>query len=63
VERVNRFVLAAIFTGLALFLTGTLRTLVTKRNALRGGLEMVLVGGSAAVLAYAAGSFLSGFGV
>jgi hypothetical protein len=63
VERVDRFVLADIFTGLALFLTWTSGP--WSRSAMRsaGAWKMVLVGGSAAVLAYAAGSFLSGFGV
>ncbi|MFW6324577.1 MAG: VIT1/CCC1 transporter family protein [Desulfovibrionales bacterium] len=58
----NRFALAAGFTASALFITGLLRTLVTKRNPVRGGMEMVLIGGAAAALAYVVGRFIASLG-
>lgn len=45
-------------TALALFLVGSLGTLVTKRNWLKSGLEMLSIGAIAAVVAYMLGSFI-----
>jgi VIT1/CCC1 family predicted Fe2+/Mn2+ transporter len=47
----------AILTG-SLFLIGSLRALSAKKNLLKGGTEMLLVGGIAALLAYVVGFFL-----
>lgn len=52
------FLTSCIATGLALFVVGSLRTLVTRARALVSGLEMLLVGAAAAVVAYLAGHFL-----
>ncbi|MFP4317162.1 MAG: hypothetical protein ACLFQR_13150 [Desulfovibrionales bacterium] len=49
-------------TEAALFATGTLPTLVTRRSALLGRVEMVLVGGTAAALAYVVGRFIAQIG-
>ena len=44
--------------GLALFLVGSLRTLITRRHWLRSGLEMLIIGAVAATVAYATGFLL-----
>lgn len=49
-------------SGLALFTLGALKVLVTKRNSLISGLEMLLVGGLAAGVAYLVGNLLKGIG-
>ena len=56
----NAFVIASVMTGLMLFVLGALKVLITERNWLRSGLEMLLVGGSTAVAAYLVGFFLQG---
>lgn len=52
------FPLAILFTALALFVVGGLRTLVTKKNFLRSGFEMLIVGGVAATIAFYVGWLL-----
>lgn len=47
-------------SGLALFILGTAKVLVTKLNPLRSGIEMLLVGGVAASVAYLVGVLLKG---
>jgi VIT1/CCC1 family predicted Fe2+/Mn2+ transporter len=54
------FPLAAGATALALVLVGSLRTRWTHRSALRGGGEMLLVGGAASAIAYGIGRLLRG---
>ncbi|MBN1346347.1 MAG: VIT1/CCC1 transporter family protein [Phycisphaerae bacterium] len=54
------FVTASVLTGLTLFTLGALKVRITQRNWFRSGAEMLLVGGLAAVAAYAIGYFLSG---
>lgn len=49
-------------SGLALFGLGTAKVLVTRQNPIRSGLEMLLIGGLAAVVAYAVGALLKGLG-
>lgn len=51
----DRFVLSAATGALFLFVVGAFRTIVSSVNWLRGGLEMLLVGASTALLAYAVG--------
>ena len=54
---------ASIFlSALALFGLGATKVLVTQMSALRSGLEMLLVGGLAAGVAYAVGALLKGIG-
>ena len=48
------------FTGLAFFLVGASRSLVTERRWLVNGVEMFLVGMAAAVVAFTVGNLLSG---
>jgi vacuolar iron transporter family protein len=52
------FLLSIGFTGLALMGLGAAKTFVTGQSALRGGIEMLLVGGLAASVAYLVGAFL-----
>lgn len=47
----------------ALFALGAAKVLVTERNFLKSGLEMLAVGGAAAGVAYAVGVLLKGLGV
>jgi VIT1/CCC1 family predicted Fe2+/Mn2+ transporter len=58
-EALPRFWLAAAMTGVALFVVGLLRTLVTRRNPLAAGGEMLAIGGAAAVMAYGVGHLIS----
>jgi vacuolar iron transporter family protein len=48
-----------ICAGAALFVIGGLRTIFTGRNFFRSALEMLLVGGVAALVAYLAGNIIS----
>jgi len=54
----NTFILSAITTMLSLFVVGALRTLITGRNWIKSGFEMLIVGGAAATVAYLAGFLL-----
>lgn len=54
----NAFLVSTIATGLALFLVGSARALVIRKHALLAGLEMFVVGGAAAALAYFFGSWI-----
>lgn len=54
----NRFLISCIFTAIILFTVGSLRILINKKNWLQGGLEMLLIGGLAAAIAYAVGSII-----
>lgn len=53
------FKFSATATGLALFIVGALRYLVTGKHWLASGLEMLFIGGVAAVIAYAVGLLIS----
>lgn len=52
------FLPSIIVTAATLFAVGSMRTLVTKRNWLRSGLEMLVVGGAAAMAAYLVGKLV-----
>ena len=54
-----RFSVAAVLTAVALFAVGATRSLVGERAWWRTGLEMLLLGAGAAVLAYGVGAVLS----
>lgn len=56
------FLFAAGATAAALFAVGALRSLVTRRGFLRSGLEMLLIGGAAAVVAFGIGRGLGAVG-
>jgi len=57
------FMISVALSGLALFGLGAARVRVTGQRWLRSGTEMLLVGGLAAVVAYAVGALLRGLGV
>ncbi|MDP3956066.1 MAG: VIT1/CCC1 transporter family protein [bacterium] len=57
-EGINIFPFAMLATALALFIVGSARSFVTKRSFLASGLEMLIVGGIAAAIAYYAGAFV-----
>lgn len=54
------FEMSVLLTALTLFTVGSLRVLVTQTSWWRSGLEMLLVGGMAALGAYLVGYFLRG---
>lgn len=54
------FFVASVLTGVTLFLLGALKSLITHSNWLRSGLEMLTIGGLAAVSAYLIGFILGG---
>lgn len=56
------FPTSLVLSGLALFGLGAAKVLVTQNNPWRSGLEMLLVGGLAAGVAYIVGALLKGIG-
>lgn len=52
------FAASAAFTGLALFIVGALRSFFSRKGWFISGIEMLLIGGAAAVLAYGVGYLL-----
>lgn len=54
------FAASAVLTGITFFAIGVVRGKVTERNQLVAGLETLMVGGAAAVLAYLIGAWLKG---
>lgn len=56
----DQFGVAVILTLSTLFAVGALRTFVTRQRWWISGLEMLVVGGAAAAVAYAVGAFLAG---
>lgn len=51
----KKFIVSAVATGFALFMVGGLRSFVTKRSFISAALEMFVIGGIAAVIAYGVG--------
>ena len=56
----NPFFWSSFLTGLTFLLVGILKSSIIEQHWLRGGLETLIVGGSAAGLAYAVGMLLRG---
>ncbi len=56
------FIISILSAGVALFLLGAAKVYVTHLNAIRSGMEMLLVGGFAAVVAYVVGALLKNIG-
>lgn len=54
----HAFIVSCLATAATLFLVGAARSLVIERNPLLAGFEMFAVGGIAAIIAYALGSFV-----
>ncbi len=57
-----QFPVSLVLSAAALFGLGAAKVFVTERNFLRSGLEMLIVGGLAAVVAYVVGALLKGIG-
>jgi VIT1/CCC1 family predicted Fe2+/Mn2+ transporter len=62
IPQASTFPASLIMSALALFGLGAAKVLVTKLNPIRSGLEMLVVGGLAAGVAYAVGALLKGIG-
>jgi len=56
------FIASMILSGVALFALGAAKVLVTRLNPIRSGLEMLVVGGLAAGVAYVVGALLKNVG-
>ena len=56
------FAVSVLLSALALFALGAAKVYVTRLNPLRSGVEMLVVGGFAAVVAYAIGAALKNVG-
>ena len=56
---VNLLLIAIIATAFALFAVGSMRTFITEKRWFVSGIEMLIVGGIAASLAYGIGNFIS----
>ena len=56
------FLVSLILSGMALFGLGAAKVLVTRLNPIRSGIEMLVVGGLAAGVAYIVGALLKGLG-
>jgi VIT1/CCC1 family predicted Fe2+/Mn2+ transporter len=52
------FMLSGMATAIAMFVMGSLRTIVTKGSWIRNGLEMFFIGAAAATVAYLLGDWL-----
>lgn len=63
VLRSSAFVVAAVLTGITMFALGALKVKITGKSWLRSGLEMLLVGGLAATVAFLVGFLLSGLAI
>jgi VIT1/CCC1 family predicted Fe2+/Mn2+ transporter len=62
IPEASTFPISLGMSALALFGLGAAKVLVTKLNPIRSGLEMLVVGGLAAAVAYAVGVLLKGIG-
>lgn len=56
------YVLSTALTGVAFFLVGTAKSRFVDQSWIMAGIESLLIGGSAAVLAYIVGALLKGIG-
>lgn len=51
----NAFFLSAVMVAISLFLVGSARSVITHKNMIKGGLEVLFIGGMAAVVAFLVG--------
>jgi len=56
------FGISVLLSGIALFGLGAAKVFMTRLNPIRSGLEMLMVGGFAAVVAYVIGALLKNVG-
>ncbi|MBI2113045.1 MAG: VIT1/CCC1 transporter family protein [Candidatus Wildermuthbacteria bacterium] len=54
----NQFFVSAVLAGITFFGVGTARALVTMESPVRAGVEILLVGGAASLVAYLLGFFI-----
>lgn len=54
----NAFYIAALLTGMTLFILGAAKSKITQSNWLKSGFEMLVIGGLAALVAYGVGVIL-----
>jgi len=60
----QQFLISSLLAGLSFFTVGVARRVITKGNLLTGGLEMLAIGGIAALVAYGVGwAIKTAFGV
>lgn len=52
------FYLSIFFVVIALFVLGMIKSLYSKKNLIKGGFEVLLIGGMAAAIAYLVGLFI-----
>lgn len=57
----STFLISAIIVGLSLFVVGSLRSFYSERNWLIGGIEVFLIGGVAASVAFGVGYLLQNY--
>ncbi|MBI2310134.1 VIT1/CCC1 transporter family protein [Candidatus Collierbacteria bacterium] len=57
---INKFYAAILATALALFSVGSARSWITGKNWFKSGIEMLLIGGTAAAAAYIVGLIIGG---
>ncbi len=55
----NPFIISGVLVGISLFAIGLLRGIYTKRNFLKSGLEIFVIGGLAAFVAFFAGFLIN----
>jgi len=56
----QQFLISSVFAGVAFFSVGAARTFITKGSFLKGGFEMLFIGGVAAFVAYGIGWWVRG---
>jgi len=56
----NAFLISCIITAISIFVVGSLRSLLIAKTWFKAGMEMLLVGGAAAAVAYGIGYLLKG---
>jgi len=56
----DAFLISSVMTGITIFTVGSLRSFIIAKNWFKAGLEMFLVGGAAALVAYVIGFYLQG---
>ena len=54
----NAFILSGVMVAFSLFLVGGVRSFVTKKSIIKGGLEVLVIGGVAATVAFMVGYLL-----
>ena len=62
-QSTHTFVASSVLTGFAFFAIGVIRGRIVDRQPLAAGIETLLIGGAAAVLAFAVGRLLQGLAV